>query len=86
MRIELTLASHALFMEYARDADNWDGNPWVSEGNVRCGRQRRGNVSDLIKKGLITTDEYEPGSDYVVFTDEGKRYAASHGVDLFWIS
>lgn len=84
-RIELTEESHKLFMEYAEDAGNWDGNPWVADGNVKCGRERRGNLSDLVKKGLIETAEYEPGSYYVIFTKLGKMYAKSRGEDLSWI-
>ncbi len=85
MRIELTEASHELFMDYAKDAGNWSGNPWVSDGNVECGPKRRGNLSDLVKKGLIETEEYEPGEYYVIFTRIGKMYAKANGEDLSWI-
>lgn len=78
--VSLTEASHDLFMEYAEDAGNWGGNPWVSEGNVECGRQRRGNLADLVKKGLIEIAEYEPPDCYVIFTKLGAKYAERNGV------
>lgn len=84
-RIELTQASHELFMDYAKDADNWSGNPWVSTGNVECGAKRRGNLADIIKKGLIETHEYDEGEYYVSFTKLGKMYAKANGVDTqYW--
>lgn len=85
MRIELTQASHELFMEYAYDAPNWDGTPWASEGNVPLDASRRGNLSDIIKKGLVESHEYEPGAYFLTFTRIGKMYAKANGEDLSWI-
>lgn len=79
----LTKDSHDTFMLYADDAGNWSGNPWVSEGNIQPTKAQRGNLSDLVKKGLIEIVDYEPGT-YIKFTDAGKAYAGAHGIDLSW--
>lgn len=81
--MELTEASLKLFLDFAKDAGDWSGTPLV-DGNVQTGTQLRGNLSDLIKKGLITTFKDE-GCTWVSFTEEGKAFAKSHGVDLDWI-
>lgn len=85
MTITLTPATHETFMTYAEDAGNWSGNPYVSEGNVACTRETRGNLSDLVKKGLIRIVPPSDIGSYVVFTPLGVEYAAQHGIDLSWI-
>lgn len=77
----LTAASHDTFMMYAEDAGNWSGNPWVSEGNIQPTKEQRGNLSDLVKKGLIEICDYEPGT-YIEFTEAGKAYAAANGIQI----
>ena len=84
MAENLTEASLDLFLAYAEDADNWSGMPWVSIGNVGVDKHARGNLSDLVKKGLIEIGESD-GDSYVTFTDAGKDLAAAHGVDLSWV-
>jgi hypothetical protein len=74
----LTADSHKLFMMYAEDAPNWDGNPWVSDGNVHITKEQRGNLSDLVKKNMIQICDSDSDS-YIEFTDKGAEYAASHG-------
>lgn len=70
------------FLEYAEDAGNWGGNPWVSEGNIRTGPENSGFIMHMIRRGWIHTEEYEPGSDYIVFTELGKKIAAQHGFEI----
>jgi hypothetical protein len=83
MTADLTPASLDLFLAYADDAGNWSGHPWV-DGNVSPGAAGRGNLTDLKRKGLITTGT-DAGDPYVIFTDAGKALAAEHGIDLSWI-
>lgn len=80
----LTAASHETFMLYAEDAANWSGNPWVSEGNIQPTKEERGNLSDLVKKGLIEIRRTDVGK-YIKFTPDGIAYASANGVDLSWI-
>jgi len=80
MNIELTEASKALFLAYAKDAGNWSGTPLVG-GNVGGSKEDRGNLTDLKKKGLITTFRDE-GCDWLSFTPAGKAYAAELGVPI----
>ena len=80
----LTEGSHKVFMMYAEDADNWSGTPWVSEGNISLTGAQRGNLSDLVKKGLIKIEGVD-NMQYVVFTEDGKAYAAANGLNTeYW--
>jgi hypothetical protein len=60
---------------------NWDGNPWVSVGNVRLTKAQVGNLSDLVQKGLIEIENYDVDT-YIVFTDAGEELAESLGIYL----
>jgi hypothetical protein len=80
MNIELTEASKALFLAYAKDAGNWSGTPMVG-GNVGGSKEDRGNLTDLKKKGLIATFRDE-GLDWISFTPLGVEFAASQGVKI----
>jgi hypothetical protein len=75
-KLELTEASLALFIAYAKDAGNWSGTPMIGGSAAD-----RGNLTDLKKKGLVTTFRDE-GCDFVCFTDEGIKLAAAHGVTI----
>jgi len=81
--LELTDASLATFLMYAADAGNWSGTPWVSCGNIAPTKEHRGNLSDLVKKGLIVIHDNEGKGRakdmYVDFTDAGRELAAKHG-------
>jgi hypothetical protein len=79
-KIELTEASLALFTAYAKDAGNWNGMPLVG-GNVGGKKEDRGNLTDLKKKGLLTTFRDE-GCDWISFTDLGVEFAASLGITV----
>ena len=77
----LTDATLKTFMAYAKDAGNWGGNPWVSGGNVECTQAMRGNLADLVKKGLIEIHDHEGRGRakdmYLTFTQEGVALASS---------
>lgn len=74
----LTATSHATFVAYALDAGNWSGMPLVG-GNVESTAETRGNLTDLKRKGLISTFS-EDGDVWVCFTSEGYEYAKAHGI------
>lgn len=78
-QIELTVESKNLFVDLAEDAPNWGGTP-LWDGNVGGGAAANGNLTDLKKKGLIKTWEDE-GDVWVEFTEAGKEYAESLGID-----
>lgn len=65
-----------LFIALASDADNWSGQPLID-----ITKEQRGNLSDLKKKGLITTFR-DDGCDWADFTDEGIALAAEHGISI----
>lgn len=79
--VYLTADSIATFRAYAEDAPNWGGNPYVSNGNITCTKEMRGNLTDLVKKGLIRICSFDLGQ-YIEFTAEGKAAAASLGISL----
>jgi hypothetical protein len=80
-QIALTAASLEVFTMYADDSENWDGNPWVSVGNVRLTKAQVGNLSDLVQKGLVEIENYDVNT-YIVFTDAGEALAESLEIDL----
>lgn len=80
MNIELTEASKALFLAYAKDAGNWGGTPLVG-GNVGGRKQDAGNLTDLKKKGLLSTFESD-GLEWVSFTNLGRDYAYANDVEI----
>lgn len=76
----ITETSLTVFLAYANDADNWNGQPLVG-GNVGGSKEERGNITQLKQAGLITT-EIDEGCTWVQFTDAGKALAAVHGINL----
>ena len=78
---ELTAASLETFLVYARDAGNWSDTPLVSDGNITCTKEMRGNLTDLKRKGLILIGDDGDGK-FVVFTKAGSELAAQHGIEV----
>ncbi len=78
--IKITNRSLELFLAYARDAGNWSGNPLVG-GNVADTKEDRGNLTQLKRAGLITT-ETDEGNIWLYFTATGKEYAQQHGITI----
>lgn len=76
----ITNTSLEVFLAYARDAGNWSGTPCIG-GNVGGGRSERGNLTQLKKAGLITTFNSDR-CDFVAFTDKGKKFAATMGIEI----
>jgi hypothetical protein len=76
----LTDASKALFIEYAKDAGNWSGNPLVG-GNVKQTQEHNGNLTHLKKAGLLTTFRDE-GCTWIQFTETGVAFAAELGIKI----
>jgi hypothetical protein len=78
--ISLTEASQKLFIAYAEDACNWSGTPLVG-GNVGGTKEDQGNLTDLKKKGLLSTFKSD-GLEWVSFTDQGIAYAKQLGITI----
>lgn len=73
----LTPPSHQLFYQLVQDSFNWSGTP-LFDGT----QQEKGNLTDLKKKGLVTTWK-EEGCLWVDFTNEGRAFAKREfGIDL----
>ena len=78
--LKLTEASLLLFKAYAADAANWSGTPCVG-ANVGGSKEDRGNLTQLKREGLITTFK-DLGETWVRFTDEGKAFALTLGIEV----
>lgn len=77
----ITDTSLNLFLEYARDAANWNGTPLIG-GNVGGTAADRGNLTQLKQAGLITTFSDRPGDHFIEFTTAGQALAAEHGIKI----
>jgi len=71
----LTPASEALFRSLVGDAGDWSGTPLVE-----ITRERRGNLTDLKRAGLLTTQS-DRGDVFANFTAKGRDLAKSLGLD-----
>ncbi|HKD62354.1 MAG TPA: hypothetical protein VKB47_17960 [Terracidiphilus sp.] len=79
--MQITETSRQLLKRYAEDAGNWSGMPLVG-GNVGGSKEDRGNLTQLKRAGLITTDVDE-GCTWLIFTAAGRAYCqAEFGIDL----
>jgi hypothetical protein len=81
----LTPDSLELFTAFAVIASDFSNCPWVSECVTT--KAQRGNLSDLVKKGFLTIEDYEglgrSGDMYVMFEDKGVALGQSLlGIDL----
>ena len=75
----LTAASLTLFLALAADAGNWSGTP-LWGGNVGGSRADNGNLTDLKRRGLLTT--FSDDGEWITFTPAGVELAAQHGISL----
>jgi hypothetical protein len=75
---ELSVGTKALFVALVKDAGNWSGVPLFG-GNVGNSAADKGHLTDLKRKGLVTTEQDSDNKrcHWVNFTDAGKQYAAS---------
>ena len=80
LKHNITSRSLGVFLIYAKDAGNWNGQPLVG-GNVGGGPEERGNLTQLKKVGLITT-EIDEKLVWIQFTDKGKALAAEYGIEI----
>lgn len=67
-----------LLLAYARDIPNCSGRAPVG-GNAGGSKEDRGNLTQLKRAGLITTDTDEDNRVWLRFTDSGREMAARHG-------
>jgi len=79
----ITPESLNVFLMYARDAKEWGGNPWVTQGNVTLTKAQRGNLTQCIIAGLLTVCDDGEDCQYVSFTKEGEALALTHGVEIY---
>lgn len=84
MSTSLTPKSLALFLDFANDAGNWHGTPLVG-GNAEMTKAKRGNLSDLVQKGLVIVSDDGEGQTWIHFTAAGVELAKGNGVDLDWV-
>lgn len=77
----LTPDSLALFDALAADAGDWSGTPLIE-----CSPAERGNLSDLKRKGLLTTFEHD-GDLFAHFDPAGVALGDARGhrlSDVVW--
>ena len=72
----MTPSSLALFSRLCAESHDWNGMPLVD-----CTSSERGNLTDLKKLGLLTT-ERDDGCFWVRFTDSGYAKAAELGLSI----
>lgn len=77
---KITEASKQVFIAYAKDAGNWNGQPLVG-GNVGGSKEERGNLTQLKRAGLITT-QIDEGHTWIQFTPAGVEFAKSLGIEV----
>ena len=77
----ISKTSMELFLDLARDADNWSGCPLIG-GNVEMTKELRGNLTQLKRAGLLTTQR-EQGEVWAIFTAAGKALALEHGIEIW---
>jgi hypothetical protein len=80
MTHNLSTAALSLFLEYAKDAENWNGQPLVG-GNVDTTPQDKGYLTQLKNAGLIATFR-EDSCTWLNFTPAGKALALDHGISI----
>ena len=68
---DLTAGSIALLTALWNDRGNWDGMPLYG-GNVGGSPAENGHLTDLKKKGYVTTEQDydDPSLSWVIFTDK----------------
>lgn len=75
MDTTLTPASTDLFTRLVDDAGNWSGTPLVE-----ITWQERGNLTDLKRAGLLST-QIDRGDVFAYFTAKGIELAKTMGLD-----
>lgn len=68
----LTAESYNLLVSLVKDAPNWEGQPLVD-----ITKEQRGNLSDLKRRGILTTFKDE-GCMFAIFTEIGIAFAADN--------
>lgn len=81
--INLTTRSLEIFKACLDEAVHWNGSPWVCMIHNLEFKRDRGNLTDLVKKGLIVIQDNEgkgnPKDKTVEFTRLGRVYALELG-------
>lgn len=74
--IPMTLATQALFKSIVDDLPNWS---FMAPTFNHADSAKRGNLTNLKRRGLITTCQDE-GISWISVTDEGKAVAKATGI------
>jgi len=74
---KLAAGTHARFIDYYKDADNWSGTPLVG-GNVGGDSSDIGFLLNMKKANLIETFT-DRGDVFLDFTEVGHAYFSEHG-------
>ena len=78
---DITEGGREVFEAYAKDAPNWSGSPLIG-GNVGGTKEERGNLTQLKRAGLITTQDNGDGFIFLSFTEAGVKYALGLGIEM----
>ena len=76
----LSPASYNLLVDLIKDAPNWSGTPLID-----ITKEQRGNLSDLKRRGFLTTFMDE-GCMFAIFTDVGMLAAERLEGKQAWMS
>lgn len=78
--MKLSIECKKYFLDLAKDAGNWSGTPCLG-ANVAQGFKENGYLSDLKKKGLVSTF-IDDGEEWVSFSESGKQLALKNGIEI----
>lgn len=77
--LNLTADTQAFFVEIVEDLGNWSGMPLFG-GNISDSAKNKGHLTDLKKKGLVTSFR-EEGCTWLELTEDGKAFATELGLE-----
>ena len=80
LKVKLTTRSFEIFKDAAEDAGNWSGSPCLG-GNFRFTKEDRGNLTQLKRAKLLTTDKSD-GEALDTLHALGHEFAAFHGIEI----
>ena len=80
--MDITENSLKLFLAYAKDSGNWNGQPLVGGNVCILGvKEDRGNLTQLKHAGLLSTFQSD-GYTWIQFSEKGIAFAKEHGVEI----
>ena len=79
--LSLTPDAARLFALYVQDAGNWGGTPLVGGNVILLGLKEDRGLLTALKRARLLTTFISDGEAWVSFTDAGKAYATSLGLN-----